>query len=145
MKENTGIFWLRNDFRINRNNALSFASNNHYKVSAIYIFKKFDFENKREAQRWWLYKSLSNFKKTLIKYNINLEVIEADTYDSGFKKILKNDNFSIYWNKIYEPNFLRFDEKIKKKLEEQNINFKVFKGNTLNEADEVKKKGWNTV
>ena len=140
MKENTGIFWLRNDFRINRNNALSFASNNHYKVSAIYIFKKFDFENKREAQRWWLYKSLSNFKKTLIKYNINLEVIEADTYDSGFKKILKNDNFSIYWNKIYEPNFLRFDEKIKKKLEEQNINFKVFKGNTLNEADEVKKK-----
>ncbi len=114
MKENTGIFWLRNDFRINRNNALSFASNNHYKVSAIYIFKKFDFENKREAQRWWLYKSLSNFKKTLIKYNINLEVIEADTYDSGFKKILKNDNFSIYWNKIYEPNFSDVMKKLKR-------------------------------
>ena len=67
MNENTGIFWVRNDFRITKNKALSFVSNNHSKVSAIYIFKKTDFENKREAQRWWIYKSLTNFNQKLKK------------------------------------------------------------------------------
>ena len=139
MNENTGIFWVRNDFRITKNKALSFVSNNHSKVSAIYIFKKTDFENKREAQRWWIYKSLTNFNQKLKKYNINLELMIADTYESAFKKILEINNFSIYWNKIYEPSYLRFDKNLKEKWEDKNIFFKIFKGNILNEENEVKK------
>ena len=40
MKSNPAIVWLRQDFRILRNEALSFATNNHANVSVIYIFKK---------------------------------------------------------------------------------------------------------
>jgi len=139
MNKNIGIFWLRNDFRLIKNNALSFASNNHENVTAIYIFKKAEFEKKREAQRWWVYKSLANFRETLNKYNINLELYISDTYDDFFEKNLNKGNFSIYWNRVYEPKFLKYDLKLSKKLKLNNIDFKIFKGNILNENNEVKK------
>ncbi len=139
MKSNPAVFWLRQDFRTLRNNALSYASNNHDYVSAIYIFKKKDFEKKREAQKWWIHESLKNFKTELDKLNINLEIINLDSYQNFFEKYSKN-HVSFYWNKIYEPNFLSFDEKISKYLQEKNINFKIFKGNILNEYKEVTKK-----
>ena len=34
----TGIFWIREDFRIENNPALSFASQNHENVIALYIY-----------------------------------------------------------------------------------------------------------
>ena len=139
MNKNIGIFWLRDDFRLTKNKALSFASNNHENVIAIYIFKKAEYENKREAQRWWIYKSLANFRETLNKYNINLELHISDTYDDFFEKNLNKGNFSIYWNRVYEPKFLKYDLKLSKKLKLKNINFKIFKGNILNENNEVKK------
>ena len=53
MKKNNGIVWLRNDFRISKNDALAHATQTHDHVSAFYILKKKDF-NKRTAQLWTL-------------------------------------------------------------------------------------------
>ena len=41
-----GIFWIREDFRIENNPALSFATQNHDSVSALYIYNNNDFDNK---------------------------------------------------------------------------------------------------
>jgi deoxyribodipyrimidine photo-lyase len=142
MKKNIGIVWLRNDFRFLKNDALIYASKNHEKVCVLYIYKKKDFNN-RSAQRWWLLQSLKNFKIKLDRINISLEITESESYKEVFEKISKKNNFSIYWNKVYEPKFLLFDKKITNFLEAKNINFKIFKGNTLNEAHEIKK-GDNT-
>ena len=49
-----GIFWLREDFRIENNQALSFATQNHQIVSALYIFNQKNFSKKKEAQQWWI-------------------------------------------------------------------------------------------
>ena len=57
------ITWIREDFRIENNPALSYASNNHEYVIALYIYNSEDYDNKREAQKWWLSKSLEIFKK----------------------------------------------------------------------------------
>jgi len=138
MKKKIGIVWLRNDFRTLKNDALIYATQNHDHVSAFYILKKKDF-NKRSAQLWWLYQSLKNFKKKLNQFNINLEIVEANSYKEIFEKIIIKKNFSIYWNKVYEPDFLLFDKKSSDQLKSKNINFKIFKGNLLNEADEIKK------
>ena len=138
MKNNIGIVWLRNDFRVLRNDALTYATQNHNYVCAFYIFKKKNFA-KRSAQLWWLYQSLKSFKKKLNQLNINLEIIEASSYKEVFEKIIKKKNFSIYWNKVYEPDFLLFDKKSSNLLESKNINFKIFKGNILNEPHEIKK------
>ena len=44
---NTGIFWIREDFRIENNPALSYATQNHEKVIGLYIYNNNDFDKKR--------------------------------------------------------------------------------------------------
>ena len=53
--------------------------------------------------------------------------------------MIKKKDFTIYWNKVYEPDYLKFDEYLTSILKKNNINFKRFKGNVLNEIDEIKK------
>ena len=72
------IVWIREDFRIENNDALSFACQNHEIVSALYIYNSKYFDKKREAQKWWLSKSLENFKTELEKFNISLELLADD-------------------------------------------------------------------
>ena len=134
----TGIFWIREDFRIENNPALSFASQNHDNVIALYIYDNNDFDNKREAQKWWVYKSLETLKKELSDYKINLEIVKGDELEI-FSKLNKKDNISIYWNKIYEPDVISKGKKIRDLFIKNQINYKYFKGNILNEFQEITK------
>ena len=138
MNKSLGVVWLRDDFRVTKNDALIHASKNHEYVCALYIYKKISFQN-RSAQRWWLFQSLKNFKNKLSQYNIILETVKAESYKEVFEKITTKKNFSIYWNKVYEPKFLLFDKEISHTLKLKKINFKIFKGNLLNESNEIKK------
>ena len=138
MNKNIGIVWIRDDFRTLRNDALAYATQNHDHVCAFYIYKKKNFY-KRSAQLWWLYRSLKNFRERLNQFNINLEIVEATSYKEVFEKIYSKKFFSIYWNKVYEPNFLLFDKQSSNLLASKNINFKIFKGNLLNESHEITK------
>ena len=137
MKKNA-IFWIRDDFRIEHNPALSFASQNHDNVIALFIYNKTDFDNKREAQKWWLYKSLEEFKSELFKYKINLQILEGDELNV-LSKIKKKDNISVYWNKVYEPDVIAKGKKIRDVFIKNEVEFKYFKGNILNEFQEVTK------
>ena len=137
MKKNA-IFWIREDFRIEHNPALSFASQNHDNVIALFIYNKTDFDKKREAQKWWLYKSLVEFKSELFKYKINLQILEGDEIDI-LSKIKNKDNISVYWNKIYEPDVIAKGKKIRDTFLKNGVEFKYFKGNILNEFQEVTK------
>ena len=65
------IFWIREDFRIEKNKALAYATQNHESVSALYMYNSKNFDKKREAQKWWLSKSLENFNFDLIKLNFS--------------------------------------------------------------------------
>ena len=133
-----GIVWARDDFRLDNNSALTYASKNHDTVSVIYIFNKEYFDNKREAQKWWISKSLDSFKKNLNNHNINLEIIISKEID--FFSKLKDKNIDLYWNKVYEPHQLNLDSKIIEILHNNKINYKFFKGNTLNEFQSITKK-----
>tara|TARA_Y100000591_G_scaffold331911_1_gene367323 strand:+ start:71 stop:1471 length:1401 start_codon:yes stop_codon:yes gene_type:complete len=138
MLKNIGLFWLKDDFRLKKNLALIEATEKHDKVVVFYLYKKQKFDN-QESQRWWVGKSLEVFKKKLLEYNINLEIINVETYKYFFDKLFKKKNFSIYWNKTYEPNYLKFDEYLSKNFKKNKIKFNIFKGNILNEINEIKK------
>ena len=133
-----GIFWIREDFRIENNPALSYATQNHDNVIALFIYNNIDFDNKRETQKWWLSKSLEAFNNDLLRYNINLQILKGDEIDI-LSKIKKKDNISIYWNKVYEPDIIAKGKKIRDVFLKNEINFKYFKGNILNEFQEVAK------
>ena len=132
------ITWIREDFRIESNPALSYATQNHERVLALYIYNKNDFDAKREAQKWWLSKSLEIYKSELSKFKINLQILAGDELDI-FSKINKKDNISVYWNKIYEPDVIAKGKKIRDIFVKNEINYKYFKGNILNEFQEVTK------
>jgi len=138
MDKKIGLFWLRDDFRVTKNDGLIEATKNHERVVVFFLYKKEIYHN-QEAQKWWLSKSLQNFQKKLNSLNINLEIIEINSFKFFFDKLIKNKDFDIYWNKVYEPDYLKFDEYLKKNLKNKNIKFKIFKGNALNEIEEVKK------
>ena len=132
------IFWIREDFRIENNPALSFATQHHENVLALYIYNQSEFDHKREAQKWWLSKSLEIFKSDLSIFKINLQILTGDELDI-FSKIKKKDNVSIYWNKIYEPDVIAKGKKIRDIFKKNEIDYKYFKGNILNEFQEVAK------
>ena len=134
----TGIFWIRDDFRVENNPALSFATQNHKNVIALFIYNNRNFDNQTEAQKWWVSKSLEIFKVDLSKYNINLQIVKGDELDI-FSKIKKKDNLAIYWNKVYEPDVIDKGKKIRDSFLKNEINFKYFKGNILNEYQEITK------
>ena len=138
MKDKIGLIWIREDFRLIKNPALINATHNHDKVVAFFIYKDKKFLNK-QAQKWWTYKSIKNFKEQLKEFNINFETISSDSYSHFFNKLIKKNNFCLYWNRIYEPDYLKFDDFLIKKLKNLKINYSIFRGNTLNEYQEVTK------
>ena len=138
MNKKIGLFWLRDDFRINKNEGLFEATKNHEHVVVLYLYKQEDYKS-REAQKWWLSKSLTNFKDRLNDLNINLQIVESNSFKIFFDKLVLNKDFNIYWNKVYEPDYLKFDAYLSDSLKKKKINHKIFKGNTLNEIDEIKK------
>ena len=138
MDKKIGLFWLRDDFRLVRNDGLAEATCNHDEVVVFYLYKDQTFKE-QQAQKWWLNKSILNFQKKLNELNINLEIVETNSFKIFFDKLVQKNDFSIYWNKVYEPDFLKFDEYLLSIFKNKNIVFKRFKGNALNEIHEVKK------
>ncbi len=138
MKNKIGLFWLRDDFRVTKNHGLIEASRNNDKVVVFYLYKEEAYKN-QNAQKWWLSKSLFNFQKILKDFNINLEIIEVNSFKIFFDKLTEKKDFNLYWNKVYEPDFLKFDEYLSNRLKIKNIFHKRFRGNALNEIEEIKK------
>ena len=136
--KNIGIVWIRDDFRIKRNIALYEATKNHDQVVALFLFKDSIFK-KQQAQTWWLYQSIKNFKKQLGELNINLEVVKTNTFKIFFDKFFKKKNISFYWNRVYEPDYLRLDNYLNDESNKNSVKLKIFKGNSLNEINEIKK------
>ena len=132
------IVWIREDLRIDNNPALSYASQNHEIVSAIYIYNDKYFDQKRESQKWWLSKSLESFKTDLTKFNISLEILFGDEIKI-FSQIKEKDNTTIYWSKVYEPTVIEKGKQIRDLFIKNRINYKYFKGNILIEFQNVTK------
>ena len=109
MEKKIGLFWLRDDFRTVKNDGLIEATRNHDQVVVFYLYKQDTYKD-QEAQKWWLSKSLISFRKKLNNYNISLQVVETNSFKIFFDKLTKKNNFAIYWNKVYEPDYLKFDE-----------------------------------
>ena len=102
MGKNIGLFWLRDDFRLKKNLGLIEATKKHDEVLVFYLFKKKKFQQ-QEAQKWWLGKSLDEFKLKLKKFNINLEIIQTDSYKFFLKNFLKRIIFHYTGIELMSP------------------------------------------
>ena len=88
MDKKIGLFWLRDDFRFAKNDGLIEATTNHDLVVVFFLYKQNIYKD-QEAQKWWLSRSLINFREKLSKLNINLEIVEVNSFKFFFDELIK--------------------------------------------------------
>ena len=75
MQKKIGIFWLREDLELKKNHALSLTKK-YENVMALYVYDISKFKH-QSAQRWWVSRSIEDFRKTLNDLNINLQIVKV--------------------------------------------------------------------
>jgi len=133
------IYWLRNDFRLEDNEALSYFSSSKIGELVFFSFDKEKFKD-RSAQKWWLYKTIKDFNKKLSNIGIKF-IIEENKEFNFIKKIIKEKKITeICWNKIFSPEEIIIENNIIKLLEKNNVKYKIFSSNLLQDPSKCRKK-----
>ena len=111
----TSLYWLRQDFRLHDNPALSAAAKSG-KVLCVYIHDtSVDKElSPGEASQWWLHHALKN-----LDFNIN--IYEGRPIDVLTNLCNQYDCTEVFWNRCYAPHEIQRDKLIKSHLEALNI------------------------
>ncbi len=134
----TAIVWFRQDLRIHDNPALYEAAKSKMPIIFLYIL---DEETKPwqlgAASKWWLHYSLKALNESLKKkYNASLILKKGSPLKILQDLIQETNAQSIYWNRCYEPQFIKRDKDIKTKLSKK-IEVHSFNGALLKEPWEM--------
>ena len=148
MNKSNILLWFRNDLRLHDNPALIHsvqqAKINNSKIFCVYILEYDETSSSKigSASKWWLFKSLKNLEKSILKLaNIRTSRI-LNFYVGKPKEIipkicLENDIGYVFWNRRYEAKKRNIDAEIKALLNTQNIFVKSSNGSTLIEPWKV--------
>lgn len=129
------LFWFRQDLRLNDNPGLSEACHNHDEILLIYIL---DPKLKNTAQAWWLHFSLLSLQADLGKHGQQLILLEGAPISIIQDIIQKHQINAVYWNRLYEPESIQRDQRIKTTLKDQGIHVQSFNASLLNEPWMIK-------
>ena len=118
------IYWIRNDFRFIDNEALNYFKYYDGKKICCYSYNENKFKD-RSAQKWWLYKSLTNFRNNLEEKKFKFHFFNATELNTIKKLLKKNKINQIVWNKIYLPHEISIEEEIIEILNKNKISYKI--------------------
>ena len=85
----------------------------------------------QDAQKWWVIKSLEEFKKKLEKQNINLEIIEINTYRSFLTSFFIRKTFNLLEQSL-RTKLLKFDNYLSKNFKNKKLNLKYLRNILMN-------------
>ena len=105
------IYWIRNDFRFKDNEAFYYFFNKKENKKCVYPYDDDKFKN-RSAQKWWLYKTLCNYKINLEEKKIKFDFILNNEIDAINYILKKNSIKEIVWNKVFLPREIIIENKI---------------------------------
>lgn len=131
MEQSIVIHWFRQDLRLEDNPALTEAANQGA-VLPIYIFDDETDQHMGAASRVWLHHSLQSLNESL---EGKLAIYQGDAKDILQKLIQTYKISDIYWNKCYEPAFLKRDAEIQKTI---TCNIHEYNGALLWNPDKIK-------
>ncbi len=135
------IVWLRQDLRIQDNPALFYANKECDEVIAVFIAddNSESLNNLGSASKVWLYHSLKQLQKDFKQFGAQLIFEKGDALKQLENLSSEINATHLFWNRCYEPQQVKRDERIKSKLKEK-LNVKSFKGSLLFEPWENLKK-----
>ncbi len=136
-----GLFWFRSDLRLKDNPALSYACKHCEELAIVYFYNKEDKTNWKlgSASKWWLHQSLVSLRNDLSKKDIQLQLIIACPSETLLELCLNNSITQVFWNRLYEPDYIERDKTIKEMLLNNNIKVKSLNASLLYEPWEVSK------
>ncbi len=131
------LFWFRQDLRIADNPGL-FAASRQGDVMPIYILddNPTDDNEMGSASKWWLYYSLSDLNESL-KQKLNVYRGKAEAIILSLVK--KYNIEAVYWNRCYEPQYIKNDALLTSRLKNMQVEYKSFNASLLWEPWEILK------
>jgi len=129
------IVLFNNDLRVSDNQAL-INSCKQGKIIPVFIFDE-SIRKNGSASNAWLYHALKSLNDSL---NGKLIILKGDTETQLLKIIEETNAKSVFWNRVYEPNFIDYFGKLKLNLQEQNINVFSYNSSLLIEPSNILKK-----
>ncbi|MGB5338227.1 MAG: deoxyribodipyrimidine photo-lyase [Gammaproteobacteria bacterium] len=135
------LLWFRRDLRLADNPALRALLDHGHRPIPVYIHDEPDPEwAQGAASAWWLHHSLVALEKALRQCGSDLIVLAGDTQQQLLKLVETTGAQGIYWNRCYEPAFIKRDGVLKKTLRQQGLDTHSFNGALLREPwDNLKK------
>jgi len=134
------IFWFRRDLRFHDNAGLYYALKLGLPVLPVFIFDTdiLDrLEDKNDRRVEFIYNTLKDLQVQLSKLK-SVFIIKNNTPIKAFEELINEYQIeAVYTNHDYEPYAYQRDEEIKKLLQNNNIDFKTFKDQTIFEKSEI--------
>ena len=141
MKDKISIFWFRRDLRLNDNAGLFHSLNENSKVLPLFIYDTNIISKLKnnDHRLHFINTSINQMNHLLKKENKFIYRLKGDPLDV-FKNLLKNFNIEkVYTNRDYTPYAIKRDSKIKKLLNDNDIEFNDYKDHVLFEKNEITK------
>ncbi|MEE2772807.1 MAG: deoxyribodipyrimidine photo-lyase [Bacteroidota bacterium] len=142
MGKEVSIFWFRRDLRLDDNAGLKAALQGDFPVLPIFIFDPeiLDSLPEDDARVSFIFEKLQSMRNTLQEEHGSSVAMYHGTPEKIFKQLLKEHTVQkVFTNRDYEPYAKERDEKIRKMLEKEAVEFCDFKDQVIFEKDEITK------
>ena len=133
------IFWFRRDLRLTDNPGLCAALEAAGEVLPVYIGSPGDDGDwaPGEASRWWLHQGLAALDSSLRKCGSGL-LLRRGRAEAVLDHLLRESGAeAVFWNRLYEPDAVERDTRIKSRLRERGVEANSFKSGLLHEPWEL--------
>ena len=131
------IYWLREDFRIHDNLALTEAAKDNKNLILVYFSNYLD-KQPGSAQEVWINNSFLEITKKYDEiYGLNIQCYDGDPIQYLEELHKKFGVSEIYMNEVFDPRTKKKDDKIKKYFTDQII-FKTYNSHLLFNPEEIK-------
>ena len=111
MSARYGVFWFRQDLRINDNLALNTLINECDKIIPIFILDEKSLIG--SASKWWLHYSLDSLNNSFKKRHSELFFFKGSPLKIFEKLTTKYKIDYVYWNRLYDNYSIKRDAKLK--------------------------------
>lgn len=125
------LVWVRRDFRLTDNAALSAAVANHDRVLIVYIHAPDEQApwQPGAASNWWLHHTLIAFENSL--QGKHFHIVAGPTGET-LNQLIKSENITdVYFNKLYEPALMEQEKLVTSMLENNTVSVHSFDGALL--------------
>lgn len=135
----TEIFWIRNDLRLSDQPALTAAAEAGRTVVPVFIWSPDEDGDwpAGGARKWWLHHSLTAFAESLDERGVSLVIRKGPVIDALETLVEEAGAKRVSFNAHFEPAIRNRDREVKKALEANEIEVKVFNASLLHHPEAV--------